>query len=105
MSNKNDPLTKNDLYEFTDQVFLPAIDRIVDAKIEEKVVPQLGKLKVDLMLYFDEKIADLRGDIIVLLRKEDRRFIHLVDLLYQKKILDKSDIKAIDEVELFPRTK
>lgn len=111
MKNNNQPVTKKELREtlgeFTDRVLLPAIKNIVDNRIDERV-PKIideknAKLVYTLKEYIDEKIADLRGDVIVLLRKDDRRFLHLVEILYQKKILDQKDIGIIEELQLFPR--
>lgn len=103
--NSEKPLTRKDLGEFTEETLLPAVGRIIGVNIEEKVPPMLNKVKLDLMDYVDEKIADLRGDIIVLLRKEDRRFLHLVEVLYRKDILTGDDIKVIEELQLFPGRK
>lgn len=104
-------LTKKDLADFTEETLLPAVERIVDKKIDEKV-PSIvrpivnmvvNKAKLELMDHLDIKIADLRGDIVLLLRKDDRRFLHLVDILYKKKLLNESDIKSLEDLQLFLR--
>lgn len=96
------PLTKKDLAEFTEEVLLPAVEKIIDERIEAKVLGMLNKAKLELMDHFDDKIADLRGDIILLLRKEDRRFWKLTEILRQKNILNEDDVKTIGELALFP---
>lgn len=112
-------LTKKDLADFTEETLLPAVERIVDKKIDEKVplivnkivdekVPSLvypivNKVKLELMDHIDIKIADLRGDIVLLLRKDDRRFLHLIDILYKKKLLNEGDIKSLEDLQLFPK--
>jgi len=110
MKNNNQPVTKKELREtlgeFTNQVLLPAIENIVDDRIDKRV-PKIideknAKLVYTLKEYIDEKIADLRGDIIVLLRKEDRRLLRLIEILYQKEILNQKDIKVIEELQIFP---
>lgn len=98
-----DKLIKRNLAEFTDEVLLPAVGRIVNDRIDEKVPGMINKAKLELIDHFDDKIADLRGDVIMLLRKDDRRFLHLVDVLYKKNILNKNDIKIIEELQLFPQ--
>ncbi len=49
--------------------------------------------------YLDEKIADLRGDLVVLVRKEDSKLKKLVDVLTKKKIISKDDAKQINSME------
>ena len=111
----NQPVTKKDLGEFAEDVLLPAIERIIDERvpkiidervpkiIDEIVPPMINRAKLELMDHFDDKIADLRGDIILLFRKDDRRFLKLVEILHQKKVLDKGDIQTIEEFQLFPQ--
>src|SRR3989338_11618858 len=105
------PVTKKDLGEFAEDVLLPAIERIIDERvpkiidervpkiiderIDEKVPVMINRAKLELMDHFDDKIADLRGDIILLFRKDDRRFLKLVEILHQKKVLYKNYIQTI----------
>lgn len=104
------PLTKKDLVEFTEETLLPAVERIIDERVSKvdtkintldakvnKLDEKINTTKLDLMDFIEDKISDLRGEIILLLRKEDRRFLHLVKVLHQKQILSKDDIKSIDE--------
>jgi len=63
----------------------------------------LGKLKLDLIDAMSEKNAELRGDLIILMRKEDKKVIHLVELLKKKTILSDAEAKSILTLELFPQ--
>ena len=112
------PVTKKDLGEFAEDVLLPAIERIIDERvpkiidervpkiiderIDEKVPVMINRAKLELMDHFDDKIADLRGDIILLFRKDDRRFLKLVEMLYEKKVFNQKDIEILQELKLFP---
>jgi len=98
-----DRMIKNNPAEFTEETLLPAMEKIVDEKIDEKVPEMINKANLKLMDHFDNKIADLRGDVIMLFRKDERRFLHLIDVLYQKNILNQNDIKTIEELQLFPQ--
>ena len=110
----NQPVTKKDLGEFAEDVLLPAIERIIDERvpkiidervpkiIDEIVPPMINRAKLELMDHFDDKIADLRGDIILLFRKDDRRFLKLVEMLYEKKVFNQKDIEILQELKLFP---
>ena len=104
-------LTKKDLGEFAEDVLLPAIGKIIDErvpKIIDERVPGIvnkavNKAKLELMDHFDDKIADLRGDIIILLRREDSRVQLLIDKLKKKNILEDKDIKELEEIRVFVR--
>mgnify|MGYP001559101059 CR=1 FL=1 len=50
----------------------------------------------------DEKLADLRGDLVVLMRKEDRKVRELIDILHQKNVLNQAEVKRLLILEPFP---
>ena len=51
--------------------------------------------------YLDEKLADLRGDLVVLTRKEDTKVKALINLLKNKKIITPGDAKQLFTLEPF----
>ena len=51
--------------------------------------------------YLDEKMSDLRGDLVVMMRKEDTKLKTLVGVLKEKAVLDNSDVKRIYSMEPF----
>ena len=53
--------------------------------------------------YLDGKLADLRGDLVVLTRKEDTKLKELVEILKKKKILTDDDVKHLLTMEPFPQ--
>ncbi|MBI4427199.1 MAG: hypothetical protein HY569_01800 [Candidatus Magasanikbacteria bacterium] len=53
--------------------------------------------------YLDDKLADLRGDLTVLMRKEDTKLKALVDILTKKKVLSTEETKIIFSMEPFPQ--
>lgn len=53
--------------------------------------------------YLDDKLADLRGDLVVLTRKEDTKLKALVDILAEKKVLSIDETKRIFSMEPFPQ--
>jgi len=54
--------------------------------------------------YLDDKIADLKGDLIVKLRKEDAKVEFLIDLLRERNVLTITDAERLKrEFEVFPR--
>jgi len=53
--------------------------------------------------YLDDKLADLRGDLVVMTRKGDNKLLTLVDVLRGKKVLNNKDVKRILALEPFAR--
>ena len=51
--------------------------------------------------YLDDKMADLRGDMVVLMRKEDTKLKKLVERLRTKNVLDDADVREITRMEPF----
>lgn len=54
--------------------------------------------------YLDEKLTDLRGDLVVLIRKEDHKLLELVTILKEKQVLNTEDVKRVLALEPFPST-
>ncbi len=52
--------------------------------------------------YLDDKLADLRGDLVVLLRKEDNKFGALVTELLKEEVISQDAAKRILQMEPFP---
>lgn len=55
-------------------------------------------------VYLDDKLSDLKGDLVELVRKEDHKVNTVVSLLHNNQSLSVQDIKQIDQVRLFPKT-
>lgn len=53
--------------------------------------------------YLDDKLYDLRGDLVVLMRKEDKKVQSLVELLHSKKVISEEEAKHILSMDLFPQ--
>ena len=53
--------------------------------------------------YLDEKLGDLRGDLTVVMRKEDRKLTTLVEELVKYKVLPMESAQHILSMEPFPR--
>ena len=51
--------------------------------------------------YLDEKLGDLRGDLVVLIRKEDRKLGALIEELLKRNILDQATATRILSLEPF----
>jgi len=53
--------------------------------------------------YLDEKLLDLRGDLVISMRKEDVKLSRLVELLKAKAVLNEDEAKEILSMEPFPK--
>ncbi|MBI4778842.1 hypothetical protein HY797_00090 [Candidatus Falkowbacteria bacterium] len=67
------------------------------AKLENKVNSLPDKN------YLDEKLSDLRGDLVVLTRKEDTKVKKLVKIMKKRKLLNDNEVKEIMSMEPFPQ--
>ena len=54
--------------------------------------------------YLDEKLFDLKGELIELIRKQDNKFVTLVQILGNKKILTKKEVRHITALEPFGKS-
>lgn len=52
--------------------------------------------------YLDDKLADLRGDMILLFRKSDTKLKTMAGMLLKKDILSPKEMKEINSLEPFP---
>src|SRR3989339_1529220 len=67
----------------------------------EKIDRQLTKM-ID-RDYLDEKNADLRGDLVVIMRKEDVKVKKLVNILQKRRVISAEEVKEILSMEPFPQ--
>jgi hypothetical protein len=96
MGMSNQSVTKKDLIEtlgeFTEETLLPGVSSIMDDKL------------ASFSLEIDDKLADLKGDLIIMMRKEDRKLGALIGLLAQRKVISEKDAKQILSLEPFPKS-
>lgn len=93
--------------ETTNQEILEAIHDFssnVDRRFS-KLESDVSEIKSSMVTidYLDRKLADLRGDLVVLTRKEDTKVRELVAVLRERKVLTDDDAKRILSMEPFPQ--
>jgi hypothetical protein len=68
---------------------------------------RLGSVEAKMVTkdYLDDKLADLRGDMVVLMRKEDEKLKVLAGNLKDKKILTPEDEEKLQRLEPFAQAK
>lgn len=66
---------------------------------------ELGTIRAEMVTkeYLDDKLSDLRGDLVVLTRKEDTKLRELVTVLREKNILNDPEVKRVLAMEPFPQ--
>lgn len=82
--------TKNDLAE-------------LEARMATK--DDLAKLAVKMVTkdYLDEKLFDLKGDLVVMIRKGNHKTTAIVELLNKKKVFTNTETKSILRLEPFSK--
>lgn len=92
----------------------PTIQDVLDAMAgyAESTEGRLKNIETDVTMiksqmvtkaYLDDKLADLRGDLTLLIRKEDTKLKATVNILADKKVLSKDETKKIFSMEPFPQ--
>ena len=81
-------------------------DKRIDKKFEQQD-KKIDGLKTTMVTkdYLDEKMADLRGDLAILIRKEDTKLKALINILSKRKVISSSDQEKIYSMEPFPELK
>jgi hypothetical protein len=125
MAEKKLTVSKNNIFTMLDKNDLKAIKQIVkegtddvaiavnkgfdesEGKMNDRfdeVERRLTKVEANMVTrdYLDDKMTDLRGDLVVLMRKEDNKLKTLIDILKEKRVISSDDEKRILAMEPFP---
>ena len=64
---------------------------------------EIGWIKSNMVTkdFLDDKIAELKGDLIALIRKEDTKLKTLVEILSKRKVIVPDEVKKILSMEPF----
>ncbi|NQT49934.1 hypothetical protein HQ571_04530 [Candidatus Kuenenbacteria bacterium] len=106
---ENNGLTKNDLGEFTDTVLLPAIENIIDTKLdgkfdsfEERIDLKFAKERHEIKDYIDRKLAVHHSEIVSVFRGEKERDkaykLKLLSILQRNKLVDESETTVLQQL-------
>ena len=105
----NEPSNKEILNSIADilsaiNVFSTEVDKCfsgIDGRLDKIENTMVTKYYLNDKL--DEKLADLRGDLVVLIRKEDFKMKKLVDILKKRDLLNDNEFNEIMSMEPFPQ--
>jgi hypothetical protein len=82
LSLRNDMATKKDL---------------ADLRVE------MGRMEHRILDTMDDKLSDLKGDLVVLMRKEDTKLVELIDVLRNKNVINNEEANRILGMQPFPQ--
>ena len=71
--------------------------------LKAEIAVEFRKMKVEILDGVDDKITNLKGDLVVLMRKEDRKVITLIGMLREKQVISEAEAKALLGMEPFPQ--
>lgn len=77
-------------------------------RVDEKFVEvdkRFNKIEATMVTkdYLDDKLADLRGDLVILMRKEDTKVGKLIEVLKRRKVISEAETKEILSMEPFAK--
>uniref|UniRef100_A0A7C4M028 Uncharacterized protein n=1 Tax=candidate division CPR3 bacterium TaxID=2268181 RepID=A0A7C4M028_UNCC3 len=118
MTEENKEVTNDELaimigkgFKGVDEKFVKIEDDIIGIKTDvSELRNDVSELKINLQNvrseiatkdFVTKKIADLKGDLILPLKKENEKLDLAVDKLGDKKVFDSSDIEEVKKVEVF----
>ena len=115
LNNKVDKLTENvdnltgavaDILEAINEFSTKVDEKFV--KVDEKFVKvgeRFNKIEATMVTkdYLDDKLADLRGDLVILMRKEDTKVGKLIEILKRRKVISEDETKEILSMEPFAK--
>ena len=71
---------------------------------KQEFLQSQNKEKSDFLDAMDDKLAALKGDLIVLMRKEDKKLIELIHMLTRKDLLSIEEAQRLLSLEPFPQS-
>ncbi|MBI4713904.1 hypothetical protein HY771_01840 [Candidatus Uhrbacteria bacterium] len=72
----------------------------LDAKVDG-LDKKLNQTKLDFLDAMDDKLADLKGDLVILMRKEDQKVNNLIKLLVNRKLISNQEAVSLIEIRPF----
>lgn len=95
--------TIDDVMEFLQEHMVTQEEfRDLDHKVDGLSV-KINQTKLDLLDAMDEKMAGLKGDLVVLMRGEDKKLSVLVEVLAAKNVLSHDEARSILDMQPFPQ--
>lgn len=110
MDNNNQPITLDDLAGMMKHGFddLSGKMNSMEGRIEsiEKTMvtkDDLGKLRSDMIDYIAKQNLELKTDLTIIMRGEDRKLFSLIELMVEKHLITKDDANRVTKLGPFPQ--
>ncbi|MBI3952817.1 MAG: hypothetical protein HY336_02575 [Candidatus Doudnabacteria bacterium] len=93
-------MEEKDLKQIGD-LFNKAFGQIWESNLE----PTLTQIQTQMVTktFLTDKFADLQGDLVTKLRKEDEKVNRLADILRQKNLISDADLRDLGSLIVFPK--
>lgn len=92
--------TTNEIMEFLKESMATKEDLDIQA---EKFRKDLGLQEHRILDSMDDKLSDLKGDLVVLMRKEDKKVSELISVLRDKQVLTDEEADRLMAMNPFPQ--
>lgn len=77
--------------------------RSMGDNIKRELRVEMRQIEQNTRDYIADKVTDLKGDLTVLMRKEDTKVVQLIGILKKKKVLDAEDERMLLSMEPFAK--
>lgn len=80
------------------------ISLLIAQAVAELINPQFEHIESQMVTkqHFDDKLADLRAELMGIDKKQEKRMNHLVGILEDHRTLTTKDVKSLDTFRAFP---
>lgn len=99
-NNANPEVTLTEVMEFLQENVATKDDLKVNT---EEVKKEMRQMEHRILDGVDKKLENLKADLVVLTRKEDRKVVELISLLRDKTFLTKEEAARLLGMEPFPQ--
>lgn len=93
----------DEIYKEFDEVHKQMGSMATTMATKDDLSREVGKLRSDMIDYIAQQNMQLKGDLIVLMRGEDKKLFSLVELLVEKNIISKADANRVTNIQPFPQ--
>ncbi|MFH1405435.1 MAG: hypothetical protein ABIH21_05090 [Patescibacteria group bacterium] len=73
------------------------------SSVKTELTQTINKQKLELIDAMDDKMADLKGHLVILMRKEDKKVTTLINLMRDKQLLNDEEANMILALDPFPQ--
>ena len=98
---KKDEVSTTEIMEFLQEHMMTRTE--IEGRFDD-VEKKINQTKLDLLDAMDDKLGDLKGDLVILMRKEDQKVDHLIKLLEEKSVITAQDAVSLLNIRPFPQS-